>query len=340
MKNYLIGVDGGGSKTRMILGDSEGRILADVLVGASNHQQVGPAKSECALKEGLDQLLTQMGCLKEDLRFAFLGLSGADVESDFALYNEIGTRVFGNIPFEVSNDTWLVMRAGLNSPIGSIAICGTGANAATCDPNNRSAILRQLVYEIGAYGGSMDIAKKAFHLAFRSNELTGQKTRLESTLPSLFDRPSLENCIDFFYPEKTITGKELSQVTKLVFKLAKDGDSVCHELLFAHGKKLAQGLIGTMRQAFAPDGLPTDKHPVVLGGTLFSFEDTALMQGFKEELFAKVPMAYLVKEKKPPVMGAYLKALDRMGIRQTDEITQRLDDYCLKLPTPSDYTKH
>lgn len=327
MKNFLIGVDGGGSKTRMVLGDLEGRILADVLVGGSNHQQVGKECAERVLREGLAKLLAEADCTKEAVGFAFLGLSGADVSSDFALYHEICGRVFGDVPFQVSNDTWLVLRAGLQSPYGSVAICGTGANAATIGKQNRSAILRQLAYELGAYGGSMDIATEAFHRAFCSNELTGEKTLLETELPGLFGFTSLEQCIGFFYPKKTITVKEMGLVTKLVFELAGREDAVCRALLYSHGQRLAMGLIGTIRQVYAPGGQPKEKHPVVLGGTLFSFEDTPLMQGFQEKLFQEVPLAYFIQEKKPPVLGAYLKALDWMGIIQTENITKRLDAY-------------
>ena len=40
--NYVIGIDGGGTKTKAVLANTNGEILADIQSGISNFQRVGP----------------------------------------------------------------------------------------------------------------------------------------------------------------------------------------------------------------------------------------------------------------------------------------------------------
>lgn len=320
---YIIGVDGGGTKTRMVLGDTNGNILADIERAGTNHQHVGEKRCKAELNAGFLKLLALTGLEQSVIAAVYLGLSGADIKSDFDLYNHVSEQVFGNISFEVGNDVWLVMRAGLETPIGSVVICGTGSNAASINKDGKAAVLRQLEYELGAFGGSMDIAREAFHRAFRSNEQTGRKSALETEIPLQLNLSTIEECIPLFYPTKTITISQIGEVTKLVFDLADYGDQVCHDILVAHGQVLAENLLGTLRQVEALD----DEMPIVLGGTLLTFDETPLMSSFKNSIKISAPHAYFVKGTKPPVMGAYLKALDMLDIPQTSEITDKLNSY-------------
>lgn len=320
---YIIGVDGGGTKTRMVLGDTDGKILADIERGGTNHQHVGEKRCKAELNAGFLKLLALTGLEQSVITAVYLGLSGADIKSDFDLYNRVCGQVFGNVQFEVGNDVWLVMRGGLETQVGSVVVCGTGSNAASTNKEGKSAVLRQLEYELGAYGGSTDIAREAFHFAFRSNEQTGRKTALETEIPLQLGLSTIEECIPLFYPTKTITVSQIGEVTKLVFDLADYGDQVCHDLLVAHGQTLADNLLGTLRQVDALD----DEMPIVLGGTLFSFEETPLMTRFKNTIKISAPNTHFVTGIKPPVMGAYLKALDMLGISQNSRITDKLNTH-------------
>ena len=314
MKRCVIGVDGGGTKTRMVLGRVDGTPLADVTESGSNHQHVGRTASGKALTEGFQALLAQAGVSPDELAGVFLALSGADIPADFALYDEICREAFRTlgcpeVPFTVANDVWAVMRAGLREDFGAVLICGTGANAAAKRRDGESFILRQLEYELGAYGGSSDISREAFHAAFRSNEKTGPRTRLEAEIPGRLGFDRIEECIPLFYPQRRISVNQFGEVTKLTFDLARQGDPVCIELLLSHGARLAWNLRGVLAQA----GLENEAVPAVLGGTLLSFEDTPLWEGLVKELAVLCPGVFFVRGQYPPVYGAYLRALETAG---------------------------
>lgn len=155
---YIIGIDGGGTKTHCVIGDKNGNILAEGFGGPANHQVVGietAGKSiEYAIREACNQLedkITYDDILKKTDRI-ILGLAGADQPSDFEKLNRLCKSLFGNVPFTVYNDTWIGLRSGSEENYGVISICGTGAAHAGCDKTGNRLILRNIDYLTGNIG--------------------------------------------------------------------------------------------------------------------------------------------------------------------------------------------
>ena len=73
MKLFL-GVDGGGSKTRFLLIDETGRVLASHATGTAYYLEIGIESLETLLTRGIQTTLEQAGVAAENLSYAFLGL--------------------------------------------------------------------------------------------------------------------------------------------------------------------------------------------------------------------------------------------------------------------------
>lgn len=73
MKLFL-GIDGGGSRTRFLLIDEAGRVLASHATGTAYYLEIGLEALEALLTRGIQTTLEHAGVAPAHLTYAFLGL--------------------------------------------------------------------------------------------------------------------------------------------------------------------------------------------------------------------------------------------------------------------------
>ncbi|MDC0558828.1 ATPase [Candidatus Izimaplasma bacterium] len=317
---YIIGFDGGGTKTEISVHDLSGKQHFNKIGKGSNHTSLGGENFHFVIGNLFNDAKKELNITNEDIMFIFLGLSGADLESDFAKLNNACKKIFDEIPFRVENDAWLILRSGLKEPFGAVAICGTGANSAAINKEGKRAILRSLGFTLGIYGGGLDIAREGLHYAFRSEELTYLPTILEQEIPKLLGVKDMSEVVDFFYPKRTITRQKFGEITGLVFRCSEKGDVVSQDILRKVGSFLGLQTSGVIRQV----GSENEEIPVVIGGGVFEKANHYLLDSFEASLKSVIPKAQIVRPMYSPVIGAFLSALDELNIKQDDLIEQNL----------------
>lgn len=308
-RKIVVAIDGGGTKTRLIIGDDRGRLLADITGAGSNHQICGVQGTLDAIVSLLDEALQVAAIGKKQIDYAVLGLAGADMPEDFEMLRKLLQPAFAGIDFDIVNDAWIIMRAGLPRSVGAVCICGTGTNAAAENDQGDKAILRSLDYLIGSYGGGGDIAAEALHYAFRADEKTGDSSKLTKELPSLFGVDSLAEIIPYIYPRLTEEAiDKMNKISQVVFRLANEGDRVCQDILIDMGKVLGKMVSGVIERT----GQSRSYINVVMGGRVLTGDSPLIRDALALELHKKVPHAELIKSWLPPVAGAWLMALDKL----------------------------
>lgn len=315
---YVIGIDGGGTKTRGVLLSQSGRIAADRSVGPTNYQTIGAAQAEETLQALVAELISAAG--DDPVTWIHYGLSGADLPCDFSVLNRIAESISKGIPFEVANDTWCVMRSALTQSWGAVSLYGTGANAAALGKDGQHAILRALGYTAGGIGGGDEIAMAALHYAFRADEGTYRSTLLETELPKLMGLSTMTELLDFVYPELTLSTEAFKRIPPLVFSLANAGDSVCIELLESFGKTQGELVAGMIVRA----GLVGESVPVVLGGSVYNGTAPYFIDAMMAPIHQVAPTANILRPDLPPVAGAALLAADAAGFSMDNSFYQAL----------------
>jgi len=319
---YIIAFDGGGTKTHIGLFDELGHLLYQNTGLGCNHSSSDGHQFKIVIEKLFLDALQTVKLNKTDIDFIFLGLSGADIESDFIKLNQAGSEIFGNIPFKIVNDAWIIMRSGLKSAFGAVAISGTGTNSAAIGINGEKAILRSLGFTLGIYGGGLDIAREGLHYAFRSEELTYKSTILETEIPPLLGCNNMNDVVSLFYPTTKISKQDFGKITALVFECAVKGDQVSKEILLKIGKCIGEQTGGVIKQVH----IENLEVPVVVGGRVFDGISPILMNEFIKNLHLTCPKAYIIKPIYKPVVGAYLSALDELQIIQDEQIEKNLNE--------------
>lgn len=316
----IVAFDGGGTKTQCAVFDFEGRCLYDAIGPGTNHQSLGVAHVTAILQKMFLTALETLSLEREHIAHVYLGLSGADRPEDFKRLNHVCHDVFKPLPFTVTNDAWIIMRSALKKPYGAVAIAGTGTNAAAINAAGQRAILRAISYTLGTYGGGLDLAREAMHHACRDDEMIGEKTMLKDAILKHFNVNDMERLIDLFYPTMQVDRQTFGALAGLVNQCANAGDRIAQNILIKNGHIMAEQTIGVIRQV----GLVGEAFPVVLGGKVFSGESPLLIDTFQSTLHQRCPKAWLVRPVCDPVVGAYLAALDQLGIQQDAIIDKRV----------------
>lgn len=303
---YVIGIDGGGSKTRGILLSKDGTIHRDISLGPTNYHTIGIEATEKTLSDLINTLCESI--TPDALAHIYLGLAGADIDVDFKRLGDVVSKITHR-PFTIANDIWCAFKASSTENWGAVSIYGTGANAAAVAKNGEVFGLRALGHLLGGGGGGYDIACEALHFGFRSEEGTYIKTALEFKIPEIFGKRIMSDLVPLMHPTFQFTEKHLALITPLVFKLAAGGDSVASEILEKYGRLQGQMLAGVIKRA----GLTQGPVPVVIGGSVYKGESPILIDAMMAEVKRVSPAAHVVWPKSPPVLGALLYAQEKAG---------------------------
>ena len=186
MIKYVIGVDGGGTKTEAVLVDTMGNVLSRVRGGSSNFQALGPDKLKEVLSSLLHEILRKATVPVSNVSKIYLGLAGAGRESD---QQEI-RQIFSDTEFkgliEVNSDAIIALAGAFSNQPGIILIAGTGA---ICfGKNSQGDIIRSggWGYLLGDEGGGYYIGKRAIIASLKDFDGRGEKTSLKSVIEKKF----------------------------------------------------------------------------------------------------------------------------------------------------------
>ena len=160
MPDLVVGVDGGNSKTDLVLADTEGRLLSWVRgAGTRPHTEGMEITTERLARLGR-HALTAAGL--PDTTPVSVGayfLANVDRRTDERLALRQLTRLDVADRTLVRNDTLAVLQAGAPDGWGVAVVSGAGINAAAIHPGGRSARFLSLGDITGDWGGGLAVAR-------------------------------------------------------------------------------------------------------------------------------------------------------------------------------------
>ncbi|HEX6474148.1 MAG TPA: BadF/BadG/BcrA/BcrD ATPase family protein [Candidatus Limnocylindria bacterium] len=329
----VLAVDGGNSKADLALVARDGTLLAAVRAPTISHQQVG-------LDEGVARLGRLAAAAAEraglpgagKAPLAEIGLytvAGADFASETRMLTRAFARTGLTTRTEVLNDTLAALRAGTDHPFGVVLICGAGVNAAGVGPSGRTARLAALGPTSGDRGGGRDLGMGALGAAVRARDGRGRRTAFEQLVPAHFGLRRPEAVTRAIYDGR-IAEERVLELAPVVFAAAGAGDAVARALLDGLADELATMALAMIRRV----GLARREFDVVLAGGVFQNHDEAFVGRIAEEVQSVAPGARLVPLRSPPLVGAALLGLDRIGSGVSRAAETRLREACAATGTP------
>ncbi|OBZ10241.1 N-acetylglucosamine kinase [Bacillus sp. FJAT-26390] len=321
INSYIIGIDGGGSKTYAVIVDANGDKISSGVAGPSNHQTIGIDKALANINDSIDQALQAAGLSHADIAFAQYGLAGLDREQDY----QIVRPALSHIPFarwNIVSDTFEGLRTGSPSNIGVVLICGTGSNAAGRNEAGETVQVGGIGYLYGDNLGANYMATTMFRAAVRSWEGREIPSVLPEKLLQYFGFPTMGALINDFLDREIQYIRE-GKLTISLHEAAREGDALAIRLLKEAGNELGITANTVIRRLGGFKGITV---PIVLvGSVLQKGRSPYLLNELRRVLELENPNVELIIPELAPVYGAILLAMDHLEIPATKETIQKFN---------------
>jgi N-acetylglucosamine kinase-like BadF-type ATPase len=304
---FILGVDGGATKTLAAVLDLQGRALHLAHGGPSNEDAVGPQAAVHALLATADEAIARAGIAPEDLAAAVLAVAGTDTDAMAANVRAARSE------WIVVNDVVGAWATATGAGPGIAAISGTGSNVFGVGADGRAWRAGGWGHLLGDEGSGYWFGVQSIKAALRDREASGPETALSDAAPAFFGAPSVEALASMVY-SKPLTKGEIAAFATETAKLAERGDAVARELYERGARELGQQIAAVIHMtgvAAGPDGGYAD-FPLGLTGSAFK-AGAVFIEPLTRAIHEHAPRARVFTVQMAPVGGSLLLAARACG---------------------------
>lgn len=304
---YVIGVDGGSSKSHLAIFDLDGNFVCLEHWGALNHEVLPGSfeQFESEFKQFISKALSPNGIEIDEIEYAVIGMSGVDTKVQHGIISEIIKKI-GIKEFTLCNDAYLGIPGVTSKNNGICAINGSGSSIAGMNEGKMFQI-GGLGTITGDFGGGYSIGVYLVRAVYNSLFRLGESTLLKDLL---FRELGISDKYDLMetLSEKIADGSfRLGASNKLLFEAEGEGDAVAKKIILKIAQSYANGIICMIREI----GFEQNVDIAFAGSVFVKEKDSGLIKKIKEmvcNVYPKMNINFVVFEK-PPVAGAVIWAL-------------------------------
>jgi N-acetylglucosamine kinase-like BadF-type ATPase len=301
----VLAIDAGNSKTDVCVVSADGELLGSARGGPFRPHRIGAGPAVEAIAPAVAEALSRAGSVAVQHVAACLANADLPVEHD-ALEAAIG-RTGWAPSCEVVNDTFALLRAGLDVRRGVAVVCGAGINCTGVLEDGTTARFAAVGHISGDWGGGGHLWQEAMWWAARAEDGRGPETALRTALPRHHGLGSMTALIEAVHLG-ALTEAQCLELTPLLFAVAQDGDRVAEDVV----RRQAEEVVALATTAIRRLGVAGEPIDVVLGGGVLTAGHPLLMDRITELLAAQAPLARPSVVGAPPILGAALLGLDRV----------------------------
>ncbi|HEU4347407.1 MAG TPA: BadF/BadG/BcrA/BcrD ATPase family protein [Actinoplanes sp.] len=309
MSHLFVAIDGGNSKTDVVIGSSSGAVLGTARGPGSSPHDLGVPGTMALLESLIGSAREQAGLpAPAVLDRAEVYIAGADlpVEVD-VLHKAIGEKGWAR-EHRVDNDTFALLRAGTDAPDAVAVVCGAGINCVGRTADGRSARFPALGDISGDWGGGHHLASLALYYAARGEDGRGSPTSLSARVAAALGCATVEEVGAGLHLGE-IPRSRINELTPLLFAAADEGDPVARQVI----ARQADEIVGLVRVAAGRLRLLGRAYAVVFGGSVLAARHALLNDAVGSGIRAHSPQADISVLADRPITGAALFALDALG---------------------------
>jgi N-acetylglucosamine kinase-like BadF-type ATPase len=309
MKRYVLGIDGGGTKTQAVIVDEEGYVQGWGIGGPSNYDDVGAEKAQAGIGEAV-QMARQRASLPETpFDSVFLGMAGVVSEKDRSVIRTIAQQLnlAGEQNIDIDHDCRIALAGGLSGRAGMVLIAGTGSSCYGQNAAGESWLAGGWGHLISDEGSSYWLGIQAMRCAAASHD-----GRLNSILKALVqDHLQLTEMRDIMHRlyVKGMSRAQVASLAPLVICAAREGDQIALSLLEQGASDLAD-IVNAVAVKLHFAGQFCE---LSLVGGLFNAGDI-VFSPLNIAIQKRLTNCQIVFAELPPATGAALLALKNLGI--------------------------
>lgn len=301
---YVMGVDGGATKTLAAVLDVDQQSICVGHGGSSNPDSAGARAATDALLHATDEALDRAGIERDAIDAAVLAIAGTNTEA-------VAAHVRQRAPADwiVVNDVVGAWATATGAKPGVAAISGTGSNVfgvGGVGPDTRAWRAGGWGHVLGDEGSGYWLGLHSIRAALADRERSGPKTALSDAAIAFFQAESIEALAQLVY-SKPLTKGEIAAFAVETARVAHAGDEVAIALYERAAAELGSQVGAVIEQT----GLEGE-FPVGLIGSAFK-AGAMFVDRLASVIHRVAPYARVSVVEMAPVGGSLLLAARAAG---------------------------
>jgi len=318
---YVLGIDGGGTKTTALVTDGNGTVYMKAITGGSNPNTMSSKAFEIVISGLLLQLKIQNIELYDQISVCFAGMAGVGESGrDVEVARLLGKYLPQDIKIIVKNDAFNALYSGTLGETGIVQIAGTGS--ITFGVNDELKMVRS-----GGWGYLFDDEGSGFHLGnealravFKELDQRGPSTSLTTAFLKYFDVNSVPDIIGIVYGQEH-SRSIIAPLSRLVVDAAMADDEVAKTIIADACEKMMRCIQSCHDQLFEKNHATN----IVLSGGVFTNSEL-FIHHFNHLANEKLPNIKFQRALVSPVGGAIIAALKSQQVIIDERIVKQLNE--------------
>ncbi|ONI46628.1 hypothetical protein AN643_01505 [Candidatus Epulonipiscioides saccharophilum] len=307
--DYIIGIDGGGTKTQLILCEKDNlNIIGEAISGPSNILSSGLETTRQSFIEVFQKGVTSKGYNLEHCKAICIGVAGGSWKS---IQDQIEDIIREDIGYQgkliITNDAQTALIAGTNGKEGILLIAGTGS---ICyGVNNEGKNIR-----VGGWGHIFDDKGSAYYIAIKildsvmqAYDGRGSKTELTKLVLNYFEIEDEREIVRKIY-QPNINKGEIADIAKLIQIAYENKDMVAMKIIDESVDELYNMVATSIRKLNFEEKFVS----VIINGSVI-IKNKAIREKFSNKLKQNYPKIEVKKLDKSAAYGAVIIAHNNLG---------------------------
>jgi glucosamine kinase len=306
MESLVVGIDGGGTKTRAILADERGERIAEA-VGDASAVRPGEAERSAGVIAGVVRdVMEEADRAGSRPRVLCVGVAGVGRESERqALYDALVAQEVSE-EVVVESDFLIALEDAFGEGPGVLLIAGTGSSAFGRSPAGARARCGGWGPVIGDEGGGAWIGRRALSVVAAASDGREPETALTGAVLTATECNEAAELIRW---AADAAPAKLGTLAPVVIAVAEGGDLRANAIVSMAVEELALHVRALARQLFVDERASV---PVALTGGLLK-KGAPLRKRLEHRLRTAVPGAQVHAAEVDPARGAVRAALRYLG---------------------------
>ena len=303
---YLIGIDGGGTNSRLLAVDTKGQVLGRRRGRSTNPESNKHQTVLRRLQELVAGFLQASGCRAEDCLALCVGTAGVDTQASLEAIEALVAQIDLPCPKVVVNDAQIALYANTRGGPGLLLNAGTGSIAYGINGQHQAGRVGGYGYLIGDEASAYWVASEGIRRALHAHDGVGADTMLVSLLQEELNLRSIVDVFDYVHAHNKA---DIARLSPLVTRAQAAGDQVAANILneaSAYLLQCVQALLTRLQMK------PEEHTLYITGGLLLN--SPWLLNALKEGLHQRCPGLRIQPMTEEAEWGAVYQAAQRAGI--------------------------
>ncbi|BAT52064.1 ATPase, BadF/BadG/BcrA/BcrD type [Nostoc sp. NIES-3756] len=314
--SYVLGIDGGGSKTVCILMDDAHQVIGRGQAGAANYQSIGTEAALISIELAIHEAIKLNKPIKIDA--ICLGLAGVGRPKDIEIVRGLVGGLIDNQSLPITwnlqpsniiicNDALIALVGGIGHSVGIVAAVGTGSIVFGRNQQGQTKRVGGWGYILGDEGSAYKIAVAGMQAALKSYDGREKSTSLIEVFKQHLNLENIEDLIEVVY-RRGWGVKRIAALAPIVDLAAAYGDEVANHIIDDAVRELVKATATVIKDIFNPNSALE----IVTTGSVWGGKSQMHIR-FTSAILNQFPQVKVIFPRYEPAYGAGLLALGSLA---------------------------